>query len=206
MPDAFKYSTRCCHSFMAHNVRHTVNTSQRSAVHPAPDNPLMKPTHTIGERIRARREELDIKPADLLPSYEVFMTPVLGEPPDDDPAENALREDFCRAMGWHPTTHFTLRIQGDSMVEAGLRDGWTVVVDTRPVDIQDGSIYAIREHGKGVVCRYLEATGDGGLRIISANSAHPLYRTPRVLGPLQAEHITVLGLVVHAQGLLSRSR
>lgn len=147
----------------------------------------------------------------FIPRYEAFMAAGDGEPlSDGEPdqlAGNAFREDFCRRFGWHPSTHFTARIDGDSMIEAGLRDGWSVVVDTRENArrIVEGQIYAIREQGRGLLCKFLQPMPDGGLKIISANSAHPLFRTPRELSPEEAEHVAVLGRVVHAQGLLSRS-
>lgn len=148
----------------------------------------------------------------FIPRYEAFMAAGDGDPTHGDEPDqvsgNAFREDFCRQMGWHPTTHFTARIEGDSMIEAGLRDGWSVVVDTRAAAkrIVEGEVYAIREHSRGLLCKYLQPLPDGGLQIISANSSHPLYRTPRELSPEEAEHVTILGRVVHAQGLLSRSR
>lgn len=147
-----------------------------------------------------------------IPRFDVFMQMGVGEEAQhygDEPDElpgNAFREDFCRSAGWHPSTHFSARVEGDSMIEAGLRSGWTVVVDTTPEAkrIVEGEIYALRENGSGLMCKFLQPQSDGGLHIISANSAHPIYRNPRRLSPEEAEHVEVLGRVVHAQGLLGR--
>lgn len=148
-----------------------------------------------------------------IPRFDVFMQMGTGEEvqhygdgePDELPG-NAFREEFCRKMGWHPSTHFSARVDGESMIEAHLLPGWSIVVDTRSEAkrILEGEIYALRENGSGLLCKFLQPQSDGGLQIISANSSHPIYRNPRRLSPEEAEHVEVLGRVVHAQGLLGR--
>lgn len=151
----------------------------------------------------------------LIPRYDVFMALGEGEQPQWEGGEpdqlpgNAFREEFCREMGWHPSTHFSARVEGVSMIEAHLLPGWSIVVDATPEakqTIMEDEIYALRENGSGLICKFLEPMHDGGLRIISANSSHPRFREPRVLSPEEAEHIELLGRVVHVQGMLGRRR
>lgn len=148
----------------------------------------------------------------VIPRYEVWLAQggsnQVNEATDADEGE-PHPEAFARAAGWAPSTHFSMRVIGDSMIEAGLRDGWSVVVDSRDRSPEPGEIYALRYNRsdqESVMVKYVEATPDGGLRLISANGSHPQFRQPIELTPEMAAKVTIIGRVVHVQGLMGRRR
>jgi repressor LexA len=87
---------------------------------------------------------------------------------------------------------FALRVRGDSMVGEGIRDGDTVVVESRP-DAADGDTVVALVRGQEVTLKKLERKGD---RVVlrPANAA---------LRPLEfpAHEVTIQGVV---RGLLRR--
>lgn len=144
----------------------------------------------------------------IIPRYDVWASMGHGNHISDEPVElqgDAYRESFARDAGWSSKTHFSMRVKGDSMIEAGLRDGWSVVIDSRDTIPEPGEAYAIK-YGRDFMVKFLEPLPNGGLRIVSANRAHPAFRDPVELSPELADHVNVLGRVVHVQGLFGRKR
>lgn len=157
------------------------------------------------------------KPGDLdpdqfviIPRFKVWAGAGHGNEYDGDGMEPetqglAFTAAFCRLVGWSKETHYTIRARGDSMIERGIRDGWTLVIDSRVKEIVpqrgDGeNVYLIDYDGQRML-KHLATLPGGGLMIASANSRDPIWRNPIHLSPDQAELVRVLGLVVHAQGL-----
>lgn len=143
----------------------------------------------------------------VIPRYDVWASMGDGNHIDHEPelADGDLyRESFALAAGWTPRTHFAMRVKGDSMIEAGLRDGWSIVVDSRDTKPEPGEIYAIKYGIVGLMVKYVEPTPSGGLRIISANRSIPQFRDPIELTSAMAEDVVVLGRVVHVQGLIGK--
>jgi repressor LexA len=87
---------------------------------------------------------------------------------------------------------FALRVRGDSMVGEGIRDGDTVIVESRP-DAADGETVVALVRGQEVTLKKLERKGDRVL-LRPANAAHrPL--------ELSAREVSIQGVV---RGLLRR--
>jgi len=80
---------------------------------------------------------------------------------------------------------FALRVQGESMIEAAIRDGDTVVVRQQPV-AENGEIVAALIDGEATVKEY-RIRDDGHAELVPHN---PLF------DPIPADRATVLGRVV----------
>jgi phage repressor protein C with HTH and peptisase S24 domain len=145
----------------------------------------------------------------IIPRYDVWASMGKGNKIPDDVAErlgDAFRSDFLRNAGWSPKTHFSMRAFGDSMIEAGIRDGWSVVVDTTDTEVVPGEVFAILYDGDLQV-KYLELLRDGGLQVISANSAHPVWKKPLTLDAERAAQLVqIMGRVVFVSGLIGNIR
>ncbi|SHN47515.1 SOS regulatory protein LexA [Cryptosporangium aurantiacum] len=79
---------------------------------------------------------------------------------------------------------FTLRVRGDSMIEAAICDGDIVVVRRQPT-ADNGAIVAAMLDGEATV-KVLQVT-DGHVRLLPRNPHYP---------PVDADDATILGLVV----------
>ncbi len=111
---------------------------------------------------------------------------------------------FCAAKGWHPSTHFCLRIRGNAMIERGLADGWWVVIDSRVNKIvaqnrERENVYLLMLSGKPSLKMLLPMPG-GGLNIVSANSNDSMWKNQIALSPEQAAQLKIIGLVDFVQG------
>ncbi len=106
----------------------------------------------------------------------------------------AFRADWVRAERLKPKMLACMSASGRSM-EPSIWDGDSLVVDTAPAELMDGRVYAIWYDGGERVKRLHRIPG-GGLRILSDNSEFP----PIDLSPSQAEHVRVIGRVVHRSG------
>ena len=177
------------------------------------------PKHALGSNVAedSARDIFPWKPGDLdpdqfviIPRFKSWAGAGHGNEYDGDGMEPetqglAFTAAFCRLVGWSKETHYTIRARGDSMIERGIRDGWTLVIDSRVNEIVpqrgDGeNVYLIDYDGQRML-KHLAPLPGGGLMIASANSRDPIWRNPIHLSPEQAELVRVLGLVVHAQGL-----
>jgi len=82
-------------------------------------------------------------------------------------------------------TLFALRVRGDSMVNAGILDGDTVIVREQP-EASDGEIVAALVDEEEATVKRLSRKG-GRLRLLPENDAYD---------PIEAENVRVLGKVV----------
>ena len=82
-----------------------------------------------------------------------------------------------------------LRVQGDSMIEDGIRDGDYVIVRRQPVADNGDTVVAIVDNEATVKRFYKE---DGRIRLQPANSA---------MSPMYFDEVTLVGKVV---GLIRR--
>ncbi|MBX6353476.1 MAG: transcriptional repressor LexA [Thermoflavifilum sp.] len=80
---------------------------------------------------------------------------------------------------------FILRVQGDSMVEAGILDGDYVIVRKQPTAVNGDIVVAMTEDDEATVKRFYRE--DGWIRLQPENSA---------MEPLRYKHVTILGKVV----------
>lgn len=107
--------------------------------------------------------------------------------PADDYIEGPL--DLNRHLIKHPAASFFVRVSGDSMTAAGIRDGDLLVVD-RSLEPRDGSIVIAALDGELTVKR-IRLHGDR-LELVPDN---PDYATRTVQGESAFQ---VWGVVVHA--------
>lgn len=93
------------------------------------------------------------------------------------------------SIGLVQSNLFALRVVGDSMIEAGIMDGDTVIVDRREYAENGEIVVAMIDDSATVKTFYRE---DGRYRLQPENSA---------LEPIYAEHVIILGKVVASMRL-----
>lgn len=94
--------------------------------------------------------------------------PTAGFPaPADDLVEKTL--DLNDLVVKNPSATFYVRVQGDSMIDAGINDNDVLVVD-RSLDPKDGSIVLAAVYGELVVKRLHKS--DSNYQLISANKSY----------------------------------
>ena len=120
------------------------------------------------------------------PLYQ--SAPSAGFPaPGDDQVERTL--DINDLVVQNPTATFFVRVEGDSMVGAGIFSGDVLVVD-RSKEVQDGCIVVAAINGEMVVKRFV-ITGKGCYSLlVSENDEY----TPIAVG--EGEDCTIWGVVV----------
>ncbi|MGH7802327.1 MAG: LexA family protein [Thermodesulfobacteriota bacterium] len=95
--------------------------------------------------------------------------------PGDDYVDKAL--DLNELVIKHPAATFFLRVQGESMKDAGIFDGDMLVVD-RAVEALNNDIVVVVLDGELVV-KKLEITNDSRIRLVASNSSYaPIEITP----------------------------
>ena len=107
--------------------------------------------------------------------------------PADDHLEGPL--DLNEHLVAHPAATFVVRVEGDSMVGAGIRDGDLLVVD-RAREARSGSIVVAVVDGALTVKRL--RVGRQGVRLEAENPAYP----PIVVR--EGGDLVVWGVVAHA--------
>ncbi len=111
-----------------------------------------------------------------------------GQPIEAIPGQEVL--DLGELLG---ADRYALRVKGDSMIEAGIQDGDTVIVEQR-VRADDGEIVVALVDGEEATLKRLRSRPDGRVELVAEHPEMP---------PLTyaAERVTVQGVVV---GLLRR--
>ncbi|WP_080502755.1 LexA family transcriptional regulator [Neochlamydia sp. EPS4] len=109
------------------------------------------------------------------------------------PAENYIekRLDLNELLVKHPASTFFVRVQGDSMHEAGVFSGDILVVD-RSLEPLSGKIIVAIVNGEFMVRRYV--LGPQGIQLVSANSS---YSTLYVNAALDFQVWGVVTYVIH---------
>ena len=92
--------------------------------------------------------------------------------PADEVLEDAV--DVGRMVVWNPIATFLWRVAGESMIEAGIHDGDTLVVD-RSLAVRDGDVVVAVVDDGPVVKRYLQPRGEPA-RLVNANAAIAPFR------------------------------
>lgn len=139
-------------------------------------------------RPRAIRVTGEAGRAESTPAAKVREVPLVGQIAAGAPllAEQniegvlAVPEDFT-GKG----TLFALKVRGDSMIDAGILDGDTVIVREQPA-AEDGEIVAALVGEEEATVKRLSRKG-GKVRLLAENPAY---------GPIEAEEVRVLGKVV----------
>lgn len=88
--------------------------------------------------------------------------------PADDYAEHSL--DLNELMVKHPAATFFVRVEGDSMVGAGIQSGDILVVD-RSLQATNGKVVVAVLNGEFTVKRI--AISANGIKLLAENSAYP---------------------------------
>ena len=108
------------------------------------------------------------------------------------PADDYQREslDFNRDMIRHPEATFYGRVDGDSMIDAGIADGDIAVID-RAVTAENGDVVVAYINNEFTI-KYLDTTHrqEGYIELRPAN---PRYQNIRIN---HADHFEVWGVVV----------
>lgn len=107
--------------------------------------------------------------------------------PADDHLESPL--DLNEHLVTHPAATFVVKVQGDSMLGAGIRDGDLLVVD-RSLEARNGSVVVAVIDGELTVKRL--RMGRGKIRLEAENPAYP----PIVLR--EGSDLVIWGVVAHA--------
>jgi repressor LexA len=98
--------------------------------------------------------------------------------------EGTIKVDRALLRGPRDARHFSLRVAGDSMVEAGILDGDRVIVRQQST-AADGQIVVALLDDEATVKRFFKE--DGRVRLQPANSR---------MGPIYAREVAVQGVVV----------
>ncbi len=120
--------------------------------------------------------KIHILPSEFKQKLELQMANAIkaGFPsPADDYQHDAL--DFNRDLIKHPEATFYGRVDGDSMVEAGINDGDIAVID-RSVDASDGDVIVAFVNNEFTI-KYLDLShkADGYIELKPANKKyHPI--------------------------------
>ncbi len=131
-------------------------------------------------------QPLQLDPAPRL-AWQVDQTLRAGFP---SPAldEGARRIDLNEVLVRHPAATFVMRVAGDSMREAGIDDGDTVVVD-RALRPAHGMVVVAVVDGEFTVKRLHQR--QGAVRLLAANPTYPDIR------PRDGQTLEIWGVVVH---------
>ncbi|HEX9775005.1 MAG TPA: transcriptional repressor LexA [Actinomycetota bacterium] len=118
----------------------------------------------------------------------VVSVPLVGRIAAGSPilADEQIEDTLAVPKGLVPTgTLFALTVRGDSMIDAGILDGDTVIVRQQPT-ADEGEIVAALVEGEEATVKHLSTRG-GRVRLLPANERYE---------PIEADDVTVLGKVV----------
>ncbi len=137
-------------------------------------------------RLPGRKRGLELTEQD---SAQAYILPLLGRiaagrPIEAIPGEGTL-DMTAFLLGLN---RYALRVYGDSMIEAGILDGDTVIVDARG-DAGEGAIVVALIDEQEATLKRLHRRKDGSIQLTAANAA---------LAPMiySAERVRVQGVVV----------
>ncbi len=124
---------------------------------------------------------------------DMLSMPLLGYIAAGQPIEAIPGQDVLNLGELLGADRYALRVKGDSMIEAGIQDGDTVIIEHR-MRADDGEIVVALVDGEEATLKRLKNRQDGCVELIAEN--------PEML-PLcyAAERVVVQGVVV---GLLRR--
>lgn len=126
-----------------------------------------------------------------LPGRAPLALPLVGRVAAGTPilSEGNLEASFAVDPAlFRPRPHFLLRVEGDSMIDAGIRDGDLIAVHRTP-EAEHGQIVVARLDGEITVKR-LERRG-GRLRLLPANPAYAPIAVGRGLADFAIEGLYV---------------
>ena len=105
----------------------------------------------------------------------LVKTPAGFPSPGDDYVDKAL--DLNELVIKHPSATFFLRVQGESMEDAGIFDGDILVIDRALEAVSNDIVVAVLNGD--LVVKKLEITNDRKIRLVASNSSYtPIEITP----------------------------
>ena len=113
--------------------------------------------------------------------------PLLGRIAAGHPIEAIPGHETLDLSTLYGPNRYALRVTGDSMIDAGILDGDTVIIEKREV-ADDGEIVVALIDSEDVTLKRLKYRQDGSLALIAENSTMP----PMIYA---AERITIQGVV-----------
>ena len=107
--------------------------------------------------------------------------PLLGCIAAGRPIEAIPGQDVLDLSTLYGPNRYALRVTGDSMVDAGILDGDTVIIEQREI-ADDGDIVVALIDGEDVTLKRLKYRQDGNLALIAENATMPpmIYAAERV--------------------------
>lgn len=128
--------------------------------------------------------------SNLIPIEPMDRIPLLGAIACGDPilAQENIEDyiDLPRTI----KADFALTCEGDSMIDAGIKDGDVVYIRSQP-EVQNGQIAAVLVDGKSATLKRF-FFNDGVVTLMAANQSYP----PIVKAGSDVEQVRVLGLAV----------
>jgi repressor LexA len=161
----------------------TAETQRRSGFQPS-----------VIEGARARSRDLGLPPSHVIDARTVSV-PVMGRIAAGVPIsaiQNHSHDIACPPDLLTNGEHFALEVKGDSMIEAGIHDGDTVIV-RRCDTAENGDIVVALVEGEEATLKRLRKKGS----TVALEAANPDYKT-RIFGP---DQIDIQGRLV---GLIRR--
>jgi len=114
--------------------------------------------------------------------------PLLGKIAAGQPIEAIPGQDMLDLSTLYGPNRYALRVSGDSMIDAGILDGDTVIIEQRDI-ANDGEIVVALIDGEDVTLKRLKYRQDDNLALVAENANMP----PMIYA---AERIKIQGIVV----------
>jgi len=119
---------------------------------------------------------------------DALSIPLLGRIAAGQPIEAIPGQDQLDLSTLYGPNRYALRVTGDSMVDAGILDGDTVIIEQRDI-ANDGEIVVALIDGENATLKRLKYRQDGSLALIAENATMP----PMIYA---AERVVIQGIVV----------
>ncbi len=119
---------------------------------------------------------------------DALSIPLMGSIAAGQPIEAIPGQDQLDLSTLYGPNRYALRVTGDSMVEVGILDGDTVIIEQRDI-ANDGEIVVALIDGENATLKRLKYRQDGNLALIAENATIP----PMIYA---AERVAIQGIVV----------
>lgn len=140
---------------------------------------------------KARAIDGNVKmPANLIPLEPMDRIPLLGAIACGTPILAQENIEGYVDLPKHIKADFALTCEGDSMIDAGIKDGDVVYIRSQP-EVQNGQIAAVLVDGESATLKRF-FFNDGVVTLMAANQTYP----PIVKSGSDVEQVRVLGLAV----------
>lgn len=107
-----------------------------------------------------------------IPSFDIRVVAGFPVPLDND--EKSQDIDMLRLLCPHPESSYLIRVQGDSMIDAGIENGDIVIVDKSRRDPSEKEIAVCELNGEYTLKR-VALEKDGTMWMVPANPLYPKF-------------------------------